>query len=102
MASSQQERLGYSLLLRDSEAVWEAMQVNLKLFQPDPNKPQTVLLFVFRDRTKTPLSRLVETWEEDLRQIWDSLAKPAAFESCQFSDLFEVGCPAHKSALQQQ
>lgn len=31
--------------------------------QPAPNRRRTVLLFVFRDRTRTPQERLVETWE---------------------------------------
>lgn len=34
-------------------------QVNLKLFAPTPGARRTVLLFVFRDRTKTPLDKLV-------------------------------------------
>lgn len=36
------------------------LQVNLKLFAPDPNRKRTVLLFVIRDKTKTPLPKLVE------------------------------------------
>lgn len=35
-----------------------------------------MLLFVFRDRTKTPLEKLVETWEADLGRMWDAIAKP--------------------------
>jgi hypothetical protein len=35
-----------------------------------------VLLFVFRDRTKTPLEKLIETWEADLGRMWDAIAKP--------------------------
>ncbi len=44
--------------------------------QPAPNRRRTVLLFVFRDRTKTPLEKLVETWEADLGRMWDAIAKP--------------------------
>ena len=66
------------------------MQVNLKLFTPAPNKRRTVLLFVFRDRTKTPLSRLMETWEEDLAQMWAAITKPPDYEDLSFGDFFEV------------
>ena len=51
-------------------------QVNLKLFQPAPGRRRTLLLFVFRDRTRTPLERLIETWEGDLARMWDAIAKP--------------------------
>lgn len=65
-------------------------QVNLKLFTPDPSKQRTVLLFVFRDRTKTPLQRLIQTWEEDLEQMWASFAKPPQYTDSSFSNFFEV------------
>lgn len=65
-------------------------QVNLKLFTPAPDKRRTVLLFVFRDRTRTPLPRLIETWQEDLNGIWDSIPKPAQYEKTSVSDFFEV------------
>ena len=66
------------------------VQVNLKLFTPAPHKRRTVLLFVFRDRTRTPLARLIETWEEDLRQMWASITKPPDYEGCDITDFFEV------------
>jgi hypothetical protein len=65
-------------------------QVNLKLFTPAPNKRRTVLLFVFRDRTKTPLVRLIETWEEDLKQMWAAITKPPNYDQYSFTDFFEV------------
>ena len=64
--------------------------MHLKLFNPAPNKRRTVLLFLFRDRTRTPLERLVATWEGDLQQIWDVLAKPDGYEQYSFTDFFEV------------
>ena len=70
-------------------------QVHLKLFNPAPNKRRTVLLFLFRDRTRTPLERLAETWEGDLQQIWAALAKPDGYEQFSFADFFEArpaGC----------
>jgi hypothetical protein len=39
------------------------LQVNLKLFAPEPNRRRTVLLFVIRDKTRTPLNKLVEVRE---------------------------------------
>lgn len=65
-------------------------QVNLKLFQPAPNRRRTVLLFVFRDRTKTPLEKLVETWEADLGRMWDAIAKPPQYEQYSLTDFFEL------------
>lgn len=65
-------------------------QVNLKLFQPSPGARRTVLLFVFRDRTKTPLDKLKETWEQDLGSLWESLTKPAAYTHSAISDFFDV------------
>jgi hypothetical protein len=65
-------------------------QVNLKLFQPSPGARRTVLLFVLRDRTKTPLEKLTETWEADLDRMWAAIAKPAAYENSQISDFFEI------------
>lgn len=65
-------------------------QVNLKLFQPSPGARRTVLMFVFRDRTKTPLEKLKETWEIDLRRMWESLAKPPEYEDSTLEDFFEI------------
>ena len=65
-------------------------QVNLKLFQPSPGARRTVLLFVLRDRTKTPLDKLKETWQGDLDRMWGAIAKPAAYENSKISDFFEI------------
>ncbi len=67
-----------------------ALQVNLKLFTPAPNRRRTVLLFVFRDMTKTPLQQLKATWEEDLQRMWQSITKPPHYDAYSFSDFFEV------------
>lgn len=66
------------------------MQVNLKLFTPAPNKRKSVLLFVFRDMTKTPLQQLKATWEEDLQRMWASITKPPHYDAYSFYDFFEV------------
>lgn len=65
-------------------------QVNLRLFTPAPNKRKTVLLFVFRDRTKTPLEKLIEVWETDLDKMWATITKPPQYDSLSFTDFFEV------------
>jgi len=74
------------------------VQVNLKLFAPDPHKARTILLFIFRDRTKTPLQRLIQTWEEDLAQMWASIAKPTQYEGNAFTDFFEVRSEINKDS----
>jgi hypothetical protein len=43
--------------------------VNLKLFAPEPNRRRTVLLFVIRDKTRTPLNKLVEVGRTRLHQL---------------------------------
>lgn len=65
-------------------------QVNLKLFTPAPGKRKAVLLFVFRDRTRTPLERLVEVWEADLERMWGAIAKPPAYAALPLSAFFDV------------
>ena len=75
-----------------------AGQVHLKLFNPAPSKRRTVLLFLFRDRTRTPLERLAETWEGDLQQIWAALAKPDGYEQYTLTDFFEARLAAARLA----
>lgn len=69
-------------------------QVNLKLFAPsrkDSVAPKrTVLLFVFRDKTKTPLEKLKETWEGDLYRMWEGMTKPPGFENSTLEEFFLV------------
>jgi hypothetical protein len=65
-------------------------QVNLKLFAPEPNRKRTVLLFVLRDKTRTPLSKLTEQMETDLKNMWDSISKPVNYEGSSISDFFEL------------
>jgi hypothetical protein len=69
-------------------------QVNLKLFAPSTRTSsapkRTVLLFVFRDKTKTPLEKLKETWEGDLNRMWEGMTKPPGFENSSLEDFFLV------------
>lgn len=63
-----------------------------------------MLLFVFRDRTRTPLEKLIETWEADLQRMWDGIAKPPQYEQHGIHDFFELqvgawaGDPAQRPA----
>lgn len=67
------------------------MQVNLKLFGSETNRKRTVLLFVIRDKTKTPLPKLVEVLEQDLNKMWESIAKPKQYADSTLQQFFEVG-----------
>lgn len=81
-------------------------QVNLKLFAPEPNRRRTVLLFVIRDKSKTPLSKLVEVLSEDVHKMWDTISKPPQYADSKIDDFFEVRggrvlwCCGHKHAQQ--
>lgn len=70
-----------------------SLQVNLKLFAPEPNRRRTVLLFVIRDKSKTPLSKLVEVLSEDVHKMWDTISKPPQYTDSKIDDFFEVGLP---------
>ena len=61
-------------------------QVNLRLFTPR----KTTLLFVIRDKSRTPEARLKETLVEDLSRIWDGIAKPERHASSSFDDFFRL------------
>ena len=61
-------------------------QVNLRLFTPR----KTTLLFVIRDKSRTPEDRLLETLREDLRRIWDGITKPERHKSSGFEDFFHL------------
>ncbi|CAD7704286.1 unnamed protein product [Ostreobium quekettii] len=65
-------------------------QVNLKLFTPSPGRKKTVLLFVIRDRSKTPMEKLTAVLEDDIRGIWSTMPKPPQYEQTSFRDFFEV------------
>ncbi|KXZ47030.1 hypothetical protein GPECTOR_38g267 [Gonium pectorale] len=65
-------------------------QVNLKLFAPEPDRKKSVLLFVIRDKTRTPLPKLTEVLAADLERMWESIAKPAAYKDSKMGDFFEV------------
>ncbi|RWR85441.1 protein ROOT HAIR DEFECTIVE 3 isoform X2 [Cinnamomum micranthum f. kanehirae] len=61
-------------------------QVMMRLFSPR----KTTLLFVIRDRTRTPLENLEPVLREDIQKIWDSVPKPQAHKETQLSEFFNV------------
>ncbi|XP_068647516.1 protein ROOT HAIR DEFECTIVE 3-like isoform X2 [Aristolochia californica] len=61
-------------------------QVMMRLFSPR----KTTLLFVIRDKTKTPLEALEPVLREDIQKIWDSVSKPQAHKETPLSEFFNV------------
>ncbi|WOL03009.1 protein ROOT HAIR DEFECTIVE 3 [Canna indica] len=61
-------------------------QVMMRLFSPR----KTTLLFVIRDKTKTPLESLEPILREDIQKIWDSVPKPQAHKETPLSEFFNV------------
>ncbi|XP_042487184.1 protein ROOT HAIR DEFECTIVE 3-like [Macadamia integrifolia] len=61
-------------------------QVMMRLFSPR----KTTLLFVIRDKTRTPLENLEPILREDIQKIWDSVPKPQAHKETQMSEFFNV------------
>ncbi|XP_023000317.1 protein ROOT HAIR DEFECTIVE 3 homolog 1-like isoform X1 [Cucurbita maxima] len=61
-------------------------QVMMRLFSPR----KTTLVFVIRDKTRTPLENLEPVLREDVQKIWDSVPKPQAHKDTPLSDFFNV------------
>ncbi|XP_060171246.1 protein ROOT HAIR DEFECTIVE 3-like [Lycium barbarum] len=61
-------------------------QVMMRLFSPR----KTTMLFVIRDKTRTPLENLEPVLREDIQKIWDSVPKPQAHEETPLSEFFNV------------
>ncbi|CAN1221474.1 Protein ROOT HAIR DEFECTIVE 3 homolog 2 [Linum grandiflorum] len=68
-------------------------QVMMRLFSPR----KTTLLFVIRDKTKTPLEYLEPILREDVQKIWDSVPKPEAHLDTPLSEFFNVEVTALSS-----
>eukprot|EP00894_Picocystis_sp_ML_P002384 jgi/Pico_ML_1/52901/g3539.t2 len=62
------------------------MQVNFKLFHPT----KTVLLFIIRDRSKTPKDKLEQVLREDMEKLWDSINKPEKHRDSQLQEFFDI------------
>ncbi|KAI5665460.1 hypothetical protein M9H77_15313 [Catharanthus roseus] len=61
-------------------------QVMMRLFSPR----KTTLMFVIRDKSKTPLENLEATLRDDIQKIWDSVPKPQAHKETPLSEFFNV------------
>ncbi|XP_011007686.1 PREDICTED: LOW QUALITY PROTEIN: protein ROOT HAIR DEFECTIVE 3-like [Populus euphratica] len=61
-------------------------QVMMRLFSPR----KTTLMFVIRDKTRTPLENLEPVLREDIQKIWDSVPKPEALKETPLSEFFNV------------
>ncbi|XP_021827157.1 protein ROOT HAIR DEFECTIVE 3-like isoform X1 [Prunus avium] len=61
-------------------------QVMMRLFTPR----KSTLIFVIRDKTKTPLEYLEPILREDIQKIWDSAPKPEAHMNTPLSEFFNV------------
>ncbi|KAH7837002.1 hypothetical protein Vadar_008364 [Vaccinium darrowii] len=68
-------------------------QVMMRLFSPR----KTTLLFVIRDKTKTPLEYLEPILREDIQKIWDTVSKPQAHKNTPLSEFFNVEVTALSS-----
>ncbi|KAK9155118.1 hypothetical protein Sjap_002598 [Stephania japonica] len=68
-------------------------QVMMRLFSPRKTK----LLFVIRDKTRTPLENLEPILREDIQKIWDNVPKPAAHKETLLSEFFNVEVTALSS-----
>lgn len=61
-------------------------QVMMRLFSPR----KTTLMFVIRDKTRTPLEALEPVLREDIQKIWNAVPKPRAHEETPLSEFFNV------------
>ncbi|KAI3772903.1 hypothetical protein L6452_04097 [Arctium lappa] len=61
-------------------------QVMMRLFSPR----KTTLIFVIRDKTRTPLENLEPVLREDIQKIWDSVPKPEAHKETPLSAFFNI------------
>lgn len=61
-------------------------QVMMRLF----TVKKTTMLFVIRDKTRTPMETLEITLRNDVQKIWDSVAKPEQYANTPLSDFFNI------------
>lgn len=61
-------------------------QVMMRLFTPR----KTTLLFVIRDKTRTPIETLEPILREDIQKIWDTVPKPSNHQHTPLSEFFNL------------
>lgn len=64
--------------------------MNLKLFAPEPNRARTVLLFIIRDKSVTPIPVVAKILMDDLKSVWDTMSKPEQYKGSSITDFFDV------------
>ena len=70
------------------------LQAHTRLFAPTK---RSTLLFVLRDKTRTPVERLEEILREDLNAIWEGVTKPDDRQDAALADYFDVRVAALSS-----
>ncbi|XVF25355.1 hypothetical protein REPUB_Repub13aG0205800 [Reevesia pubescens] len=65
----------------------------MRLFSPR----KTTLLFVIRDKTKTPLEYLEPILREDIQKIWNAVSKPESHKDTPLTEFFNVEVTALSS-----
>ncbi|CAI9267809.1 unnamed protein product [Lactuca saligna] len=89
---------GHSLSIDESSMTGESKIVTIVVVAVPEGLPlvvtltphKTTLMFVIRDKTRTPLENLEPVLREDIQKIWDSVPKPEAHKHTPLSDLFNV------------
>jgi hypothetical protein len=61
-------------------------QVMMRLFSPR----KTTLMFVVRDKTRTPMTILEPILREDVDKIWESVPKPEKYKDTALTEFFNV------------
>ncbi|XP_022142481.1 protein ROOT HAIR DEFECTIVE 3 homolog 2 [Momordica charantia] len=61
-------------------------EVMIRLFSPR----KTTLMFVIRDKTKTPLRHLESILKDDIQKIWNAVHKPDSLKNTPLSEFFNV------------
>jgi len=61
-------------------------QVMMRLFSPR----KTTMMFVIRDKTKTPMEILEPILRDDVQKIWDSVPKPGKHKDTPLTEFFNV------------
>ena len=61
-------------------------QVMMRLFSPR----KTTMMFVIRDKTKTPMEVLEPILRDDVQKIWDSVPKPGKHQDTPLTEFFNV------------
>jgi len=62
-------------------------EVNLRVFSPEKKR---TILFVIRDRSKTPFEKLREALRADVDAIWRGISKPEKYKEMEIADLFDL------------